>query len=129
MQQGFGNASRAATNPNDLLSFATQGMESQQNALANLAMQNAQSKRQGMINYQGQLGSLGETQQEMFMMNKFQPFQEKRQQYQLNINQGNDLVGQGMAGIGGAIGGATPMMSAGFGDDSWEKFRAMYGAA
>jgi len=128
MQQSFGNASRAATNSNDLLSFATQGMESQQGALANLAMQNAQSRRQGMLNYQDQLGGLGETQQEMFMMNKFNPFQEKRQQYQQNMQQGGELVRQGMAGIGGVVGGATPMMSAGFGDDSWEKFRAMYGA-
>lgn len=128
MQQGLANASRAATSSQDLLSVATSGMADQQSALAGLAMQNAQNKRQGMLNYQDQLGGLAETQQEMFMMNQFQPFQEKRAQYQQNIQQGRDLVNSGMQGIGGAIGGAMPMLSAGTGPDSWKRFSEMYGS-
>jgi hypothetical protein len=126
--QTLANVSRGAMSSTDLMAAATNVGMNNTNALNDLAMQNAQSRRQGMMNYQEQLGGLAETQQQMFMMNKYQPFQEKREQYQQNIQQGRELVNAGMQGIGGAVGQSMPLLSAGFGDDSWKRFSDLYGS-
>lgn len=126
--QALANVSAGATSSADLMAAATNLGMNNINALNDLAMQNAQSKRQGMMNYQEQLGGLAETQQQMFMMNKYQPFQEKREQYQQNIQQGRELVNAGMQGIGGAVGQSMPLLSAGFGADSWKRFSDLYGS-
>jgi hypothetical protein len=126
--QTLANVNAGAQSSADLMAAATNLGMNNTNALNDLAMQNAQSKRQGMLNYQEQLGGLAETQQQMFMMNKYQPFQEKREQYQQNIQQGRELVNAGMQGIGGAVGQSMPLLSAGFGNDSWKRFSDMYGS-
>ena len=126
--QALANVNAGAMSSADLMAAATNLGMNNTNALNDLAMQNAQSKRQGMMNYQEQLGGLAETQQQMFMMNKYQPFQEKREQYQQNIQQGRELVNAGMQGIGGAVGQSMPLLSAGFGDDSWKRFSDLYGS-
>jgi hypothetical protein len=127
-QRAYGNASRAATSSQDLLGVATNLGEQQQMNQLDLAGRAADYQSTAMNQYASGLGNLAQTQQEMFMMNKFQPFQEKRQQYQQNIQQGRELVSSGMQGIGSAIGGAMPLLAAGTGTDSWEKFSQMYGA-
>jgi len=121
--RAFGQASRAATSSQDLLSVATQLGESSQDQLSQLAMSNAEYQRSGMENYQTQLGNLAETQKEMFSVNQLQPYQLKYQTYANNLQQGRDLVSTGLSGIGSTAGAAAPYIAAG---NDWDKFRAMY---
>jgi hypothetical protein len=122
-QQGLGNASRAATSSQDLLSVATAGMTGQQGALAQLAMQNAQSQQQGMLNYQETLGGLAETQKTMFDVNQMQPYQLKYQTYSNNLQQGREMINSGIQGIGSSIGAAMPFMAAGKGAQGWTNYK------
>lgn len=117
--RAFGQASRAATSSNDLLSVATQGLESSQDQMAQLGMTNAEYQRAGMLNLQAQLGNLAQSQQNVY--------NRKYETYANNLFQGRELVGQGMQGIGGSIGGAMPFIAAGTGDESWDRFARMFG--
>jgi hypothetical protein len=123
MQQGMGNASRAATSSQDLLSAATSGMTGQQDVLAQLAMQNAQSRQQGMQNYQETLGGLANTQKTMFDVNQMQPYALKYQTYTNNIQQGRELMNSGMQGLGSSVGSAMPFVASGAGEQGWLNFK------
>jgi hypothetical protein len=123
MQQGLGNASRAATSSQDLLSAATSGMVGQQDILAQFAMQNAQSRQQGMQNYQEALGGLAQTQQAMFQTNQMQPYELKYQTYTNNLKEGRELINSGMQGIGSSIGSAMPFVASGTGNFGWERYK------
>jgi len=123
MQQSLGNASRAATSSQDLLSVATGGMAGQQDALAQLAIQNAQFKQEGMQNYQTALSGLAQTQQTMFDVNQMQPYALKYQTYSNNIQQGRDLVNSGMQGLGSSVGSAMPFVASGAGAQGWLNFK------
>lgn len=125
--QALANANAGAMSSADLMSAATTLGQNSTNALNNLAMQNAESKTQGMLNLQDTLGGLDETQKAMFQANQMDPFREKQATYNANLERGRGLIDSGMAGIGESIGQSMPMLSAGFGDKSWENFRAMYG--
>lgn len=125
--RAFGQASRAATSSQDLLAAATQGLESSQDQLSQLALTNAEYQRSGMENYQTQLGNLAETQKEMFNVNQMQPYQLKYQTYTNNLQQGRDLVNAGIQGIGSTFGASMPYLAAGGGENSWENFRNMFG--
>jgi hypothetical protein len=122
-QQGLGNASRAATSSQDLLSVATAGMTGQQGTLAQLAIQNAQSKQEGMLNYQNALAGLAQTQQTMFDVNQMQPYQLKYETYSNNLQQGRDMINSGIQGIGSSIGTAMPFVASGKGAQGWTNFK------
>lgn len=121
--RAFGQASRAATSSQDLLSVATQLGESSQDQMSQLAMTNAQYQRSGMENYQQQLGGLAQTQQEMFNVNQMQPYQLKYQTYTNNLQQGREMINAGMQGIGSSVGAAMPFISSGTGDQGWANFK------
>jgi hypothetical protein len=123
MQQSLGNASRAATSSQDLLSVATGGMAGQQDALAQLAIQNAQFKQEGMQNYQTALSGLAQTQQTMFDVNQMQPYALKYQTYSNNLQQGRDMINSGMQGLGSSVGSAMPFVASGAGDQGWMNFK------
>ena len=127
LQQGLGNASRAATSSQDLLSAATSGMMGQQDILAQFAIQNAQFRQQGMQDYQSALSGLAQTQQEMFNVNQMQPYALKYQTYNQNLQQGNQLMNQGIAGIGQSVGSSLPFIAAGSGEEGWANFNKMFG--
>ena len=121
--RAFGQASRAATSSQDLLSVATQLGESSQDQMSQLAMSNAEYQRSGMENYQQQLGLLAQTQQEMFNVNQMQPYQLKYQTYSNNLQQGRDMINSGIQGIGSSIGSVMPFISSGTGDQGWTNFK------
>lgn len=121
--RAFGQASRAATSSQDLLSVATQLGESSQDQMSQLAMSNAEYQRAGMENYQQQLGLLAQTQQEMFNVNQMQPYQLKYQTYSNNLQQGRDMINSGIQGIGSSIGSVMPFISSGTGDQGWTNFK------
>jgi NAD(P)H-dependent flavin oxidoreductase YrpB (nitropropane dioxygenase family) len=121
--RAFGQASRAATSSQDLLSVATQLGESSQDQMSQLAMSNAEYQRSGMENYQSQLGNLAQTQQEMFNVNQMQPYQLKYQTYTNNLQQGRDMINSGMQGIGSSIGSAMPFIASGHGAQGWTNFK------
>lgn len=124
--RAFGQASRAATSSQDLLSVATQLGESSQDQMSQLAMTNAQYQRSGMENYQQQLGGLAQTQQEMFNVNQMQPYQLKYQTYTNNLQQGREMINAGMQGVGSSVGSAMPYIAAGSGDEGWANFKNMF---
>jgi hypothetical protein len=126
-QRAYGNASRAATSSQDLLGVATNLGEQQQINQLDLAGRAADYQTTATNQYASGLGNLAQTQQDMFNVNQMQPYQLKYQTNANNIQQGRELVGNGMQGIGSSIGGAMPFMAAGGGTDSWAKYAAMFG--
>jgi hypothetical protein len=127
--QTLANVNAGATSSADLMSAATTVGMNNTNALNNLAMQNEEQKRQGMLNLQDTLGGLDETQKAMFEANQMVPFREKQAVLNANRERGQGLVDQGMQGIGNSIGQSMPYLSAGGGKfSSWENFRSMYGS-
>lgn len=126
--QTLANVNAGAQSSADLMAAATNVGMNNTNAMNELAMQNAQSKREGMLNYQEQLGGLAQTQQAMFQANQMDPFREKQATYQANLERGQGLTDAGIKGIGDTIGQSMPYLAAGRGKlSSWENFRAMYG--
>ena len=126
--QALANANAGAMSSADLMSAATTLGQNSTNALNNLAMQNAESKTQGMLNLQDTLGGLDETQKAMFQANQMDPFIEKQAILNANLERGRSLTDQGMQGIGNSIGQSMPYLAAGRGKfSSWENFRSMYG--
>ena len=127
--QTLANVNAGATSSADLMSAATTVGMNNTNALNDLAMQNEEQKRQGMLNLQDTLGGLDETQKAMFEANQMVPFREKQAVLNANRERGQGLVDQGMQGIGNSIGQSMPYLSAGGGKfSSWENFRSMYGS-
>jgi hypothetical protein len=126
-QRAYGNASRAATSSQDLLGVATNLGEQQQINQLDLAGRAADYQTNAMNQYASGLGNLAQTQQNMFNVNQMQPYQLKYETYANNIQQGRELVGSGMQGIGSSIGAATPFIAAGGGEDSWKRYAAMFG--
>lgn len=127
-QRAYGNASRAASSSQDLLGAATNIGQQQQMAQLDLNRQAADYQFEANRQYAAGLGGLAQTQQEMFNVNQMQPYQLKFQTNTDNIQQGRQLVGSGMQGIGSSIGQAMPFIAAGGGDDSWARYASMFGS-